>query len=310
MSQTLLKLARQFADSHADPQGIAQTPVPSLRIIRSTRPGYIDCLIARPTICLVLQGCLRETVENRSKESIAGDSLLLTNHAPTLTEVVGASIAEPYVALLIELDLAIVAALKVDMEAANCAIHEVFGLTNTNEELATASLQLMRLVQQRSSMSVLMNALVRELHYWLLIGQHGQIIANLTKPDSTVRQVARAIAVIRNDYAKPLPIDRLAAVAGMSSSAFHQHFRTATDMTPLQYQKTIRLTEARRMMLSDGFKASRAAFSVGYQSVSQFTRDYRRMFGLPPTRDTRESAVARASTRPSGTQLSSMPAFA
>jgi AraC-like DNA-binding protein len=285
MLQTLLTLARQLADSSGDELCVATTPVAWLRVLRTTAARPVSNLISRPTICLVLQGKVRQTLANNVSDIVAGDSLLLTNGTPALTEVTGASIAEPCLALLIEIDLATISSLIVDMEAANAPFGGTPAASNTIEEVVTTAVQLVRLLQQSASMDMLIDPLARALHYWLLAGKHGDGIRGLAKPDNTIRRVARAIATIRSDFAKPLPIDRLAAVAGMSSSAFHQHFRSATSMTPLQYQKQIRLTEARRMMLSGGVKASSAAFSVGYQSISQFTRDYRRMFGLPPVRD-------------------------
>lgn len=309
MSQTLLKLARQFADSNADQQGLAATPVSWLRVLRSTRNGSVSHLIERPTVCLVLQGRMHQTNGNRSYSCSPGDSIVVTNRSPAITEIQAASIAEPCVALFIEVDLSMVSVLVADMEAANCA-NNFQAMPSTNEELATCALQLMRLVMNPSSLGVLLNPLVREVHYWILAGQHGATIRNLSRPDSTVRRVARAIAVIRSEFSRSLPIEHLAAVAGMSSSAFHQHFRAATSMTPLQYQKHIRLTEARRMMLSDGSKASSAAFSVGYQSISQFSRDYSKMFGLPPRRETSRARSAKPAHDGTRVRTTAAQAFA
>jgi AraC-like DNA-binding protein len=125
------------------------------------------------------------------------------------------------------------------------------------------------------------------MHYWLLAGRHGEAIRLLGWPYGHVQRVARAVALLRTEFAKPLPVERLAAMAGMSQSSFHQHFRAVTSLTPLQFQKQLRLIEARRLMLSEGATASSAAFAVGYESVTQFTREYGRMFGLPPVRDTK-----------------------
>ena len=129
------------------------------------------------------------------------------------------------------------------------------------------------------------------------MGRHGAAIRRLGWPDGGAQRVARAVAVLRADYAQPLPVERLAALAGMSPSSFHQHFRSATSLSPLQFQKQLRLIEARRLMLSEGASASHAAFAVGYESVPQFTREYGRLFGLPPVRDTeaaRQTARAAA----------------
>ena len=145
----------------------------------------------------------------------------------------------------------------------------------------------MRLIERPASVPVLRTQLVREMHYWLLTGRHGAAIRRLGWPDGSVQRVARAVAVLRAQFAQPLRVEHLAAVAGMSPASFHQHFRTVTSLSPLQFQKQLRLIEARRLMLSVGMTSSSAAFAVGYQSVSQFTREYGRMFGLPPVRETK-----------------------
>jgi AraC-like DNA-binding protein len=139
----------------------------------------------------------------------------------------------------------------------------------------------MRLLDRPASLPVLRAQLVREMHYWLLAGRHGPAIRRLGWPDSHAQRVARAVAVLRNEFSRPVLVERLADVAGMSPSSFHQHFRNVTSLTPLQFQKQLRLIEARRLMLWEGASASSAAFAVGYESVPQFTREYGRMFGLP-----------------------------
>jgi transcriptional regulator GlxA family with amidase domain len=151
--------------------------------------------------------------------------------------------------------------------------------------VADAALRLVRLMDRPASLPVLQAQLVRELHYWLLAGRHGMAIRSLGWPGGHAPQVARAVALLRTGFARPLPVAQLAAEAGMSPSSFHRHFRAATTLSPLQFQKQLRLIEARRLMLSDGVSASSAAFAVGYESVPQFTREYGRLFGLPPVRD-------------------------
>jgi AraC-like DNA-binding protein len=170
----------------------------------------------------------------------------------------------------------------------------------TDAETADAACRLMRLLERPEAVPVLREQLVREMHYWLLAGRHGPAIRHLCWPDGQVRRVARAVSVLRTEFARPLPVERLAAVAGMSPSSFHQHFRAVTSLSPLQFQKQLRLIEARRLMLSEGVTASSAAYAVGYQSVPQFTREYGRMFGSPPVRDTAEmkSAALAERTRP------------
>ncbi len=119
----------------------------------------------------------------------------------------------------------------------------------------------------------------------LRAGRHGAAIRRFGWPEGHAQRVARAVAVLRAEFAQPLPVERLTAVAGMSLSSFYRHFLAVTSLSPLQFQKQLRLIEARRLMMSEGASASRAAFAVGYESVPQFTREYGRMFGLPPVRD-------------------------
>lgn len=286
MVDTLLTTARRYADEHVDARGVARTPIPSLSVIRATTHGELQYAVSRPLICFVLQGRLRVTMGQRDLEFGAGDSLLLSAHVPTVNHVTRASIVEPFLALMLDLDLAMIANLAAEMSAASSTGRGYVRVERTDVEVATAALQLMQLIRRPVSMSLLQEQVLRELHYWLLAGEHGAAIRSLSKPDSAAPRVARAVAVIRAEFAKPLPVDQLAAIAGMSPSAFHHHFRNVTSLSPLQFQKRLRLTEARRLLLSDGVTASSAAFAVGYQSVSQFTRDYRRMFGLPPVRET------------------------
>jgi AraC-like DNA-binding protein len=287
MTDTLLKAVRRYAEVHADPAGVARTPIPGLTTIRATTPSGLDYAISRPLACLVLQGTKQVTMGNRAFTFSAGDSLLITADVPTLSQITRASIAAPYFSLVLDLDPTVIADLAVEMKAVPIADGAPVRHEPTDAEVTDAALRLMRLIERPASVPVLRTQLVREMHYWLLAGRHGAAIRHLGWPDGPVQRVARAVAVLRAEFAQPLRVARLAAVAGMSPSAFHQHFRTVTSLSPLQFQKRLRLIEARRLMLSDGVSSSSAAFAVGYESVSQFTREYGRMFGLPPVRETK-----------------------
>jgi AraC-like DNA-binding protein len=180
----------------------------------------------------------------------------------------------------------LVADLATEMKAVPADDGRPLHLQPTDDDVADAALRLVRLLDRPASLPVLQAQLVRELHYWLLAGRHGAAIRHLGFPGSHAQRIARAVKAIRADYAAPLTVERLAAIAGMSASTFHQHFRAITSLSPLQFQKQLRLIEARRLMLAEGSPASSAAYAVGYESVSQFNREYRRLFGLPPARDT------------------------
>jgi AraC-like DNA-binding protein len=291
MTDTLLKVVRRYAEVYADPAGVARTPIPGLTIIRATTPSGLDHAISRPLACLVLQGTKQVTMGKRAITFRAGDSLLITADVPTVSQVTRASIAAPYFSLVLDLDPTVIADLAVEMKAVPIADSAPVRHEATDAEVIDAALRLMRLIERPASVPVLRTQLVREMHYWLLAGRHGAAIRHLGWPDGHVQRVARAVAVLRAGFAQPLRVAHLAAVAGMSPSAFHQRFRTVTSLSPLQFQKQLRLIEARRLMLSDGATSSSAAFAVGYESVSQFTREYARMFGLPPVRETKAARV-------------------
>jgi AraC-like DNA-binding protein len=216
--------------------------------------------------------------------------MVIAADLPTLSQVTRADLRAPYYSLVLDLDPSVIEALAGEMALARAERGPPVRVDRTEGEVADAASRLVRLLLDRpSAVPVLQAQLVREMHYWLLAGHHGPTIRNLGLAGGDAQRVARAVAVIRSDYARPLRAQRLADVAGMSLSTFHQHFRAVTSLSPLQFQKQLRLIEARRMMLSDGASASHAAYAVGYESVPQFTREYRRMFGAPPVREIKEA---------------------
>lgn len=290
----LLDIVRRYADNHADRFGAAPTPIPGLSIVRATAPGGLEHAIFRPLVCLLVQGAKQVTAGAHTLAFVAGDSLLVSADVPTISQITRASIDAPYLSLVMELDPAIIAELAGEMSAGAVVAPAPLRVEPTDAEVADAALRLMRLLDRPAAVPVLRAQLVREFHYWVLAGRHGAAIRRLGGPDGHARRVARAVSVLRSDFARPLPVEQLAAVAGMSPSSFHQHFRAATSLSPRQFQKQLRLIEARRLMLSEGASASSAAFEVGYESVPQFTREYGRLFGLPPVRDI---AAARGEAR-------------
>jgi AraC-like DNA-binding protein len=297
MTDTLLSAVRRYTDANANPAGMALTPISGLVTIRATAPSELIHAVSRPLVCLVLQGRKQVVMGANSYGFGAGDSMLITADVPTVSQITKASAAEPYLSLVLELDPLVIADMAEKMKADPGSIGAPIRIEPTDAEVADAALRLMKMLERPVPTSVLHGILVSELHYWLLAGRHGSAIRRLGWQDSHAQRIGRAVAAMRADYAQPLWVDRLAAIAGMSPSSFHQHFRAVTSLSPLQFQKQLRLIEARRLMRSEGASASAAAFAVGYESVPQFTREYGRMFGLPPARDTdaaREWAVAAA----------------
>ncbi|MEH2513647.1 AraC-like DNA-binding protein [Nitrobacteraceae bacterium AZCC 1564] len=291
----LLNAVRNYAEDHADQSGIARTPIRGLSMVRATGRGGIARSLPRPLVCLVVQGAKHVTLGAKGTTVEAGDSMLMSAGAPTVSQVISASSSRPYFAIAMELDPALTAELSAEIvERQPSGIVPVAQSRRADAEVLDSALRLVRLLEHPDAVPVLSSQTIREMHYWLLIGRHGPAIQALDRLDSSHNKVSRAVALLRAEFARPVTIKRLADAAGMSPSAFHRHFKAATSLTPMQFQKQLRLREARRIMMSEAASASAAAFSVGYESVSQFTREYRRAFGLPPARDV-EAAKVRSS---------------
>ncbi|MGJ5051314.1 AraC family transcriptional regulator N-terminal domain-containing protein [Bradyrhizobium oligotrophicum] len=282
---SLLNAVSRYTAVHADTAGIARTPIPGLTTVRATAPSELVYAISRPLVCLVVQGSKQVTMGLQGLTFSAGDSLIITADVPTVSQITRASRAAPYLSLVLELDSALIAELMLQMDGTTATDGLAVRVEPTDAEVTDAALRLMRLLDRPAGLQVLQAQLLREMHYWLLAGRHGAAIRRLGGPDSHAQRIARAVALLRAEFTHTLPVERLAAVAGMSLSAFHQHFRRHTSLSPLQFHKQLRLIEARRLMLAEGISASSAAFAVGYESVPQFTREYRRLFGRPPVQD-------------------------
>jgi AraC-like DNA-binding protein len=286
--ESLKQAVRTYAGRHANGDGLALTPVPGLRMMCVETPAGDLHSVYRPLVCLILQGAKRMIVGREERVFAAGQSVIVSADMPVVGRIVQASPSEPYLAVAVELEMAILREVAAQLggvraqdSSETCTL---FGEDTGAATLDCAS-RLMRLMDRPDAIALLRPGIMRELHYWLLSGQHGAALRSLAAPDSAVSRLAAAIAILRAEYRSRIPVERLAAAAAMSFTAFHKHFKHMTSLTPGQYQKRLRLIEARRLMLDEGFSASSAAFEVGYESVSQFTREYARMFQATPKRD-------------------------
>ena len=239
-------------------------------------------------MCLILKGAKQMTVGREERVFCAGQSVIVSADMPVVGRIVQASPSEPYLAVAVELEMTILRELAAQLGGVRpqrpSESRTLFAQDTEAATLDCAS-RLMRLLDRPDAAPLLRPGIMRELHYWLLSGEHGAALRALADPDSHASRLAAAIAILRAEYRSRMPIERLAAAAAMSLTAFHKHFKHMTSLTPGQYQKRLRLIEARRIMLDEGFSASSAAFEVGYESVSQFTREYGRLFQAPPKRD-------------------------
>ncbi|HFZ8993345.1 TPA: AraC family transcriptional regulator N-terminal domain-containing protein [Citrobacter freundii] len=286
MRDALFTLCRQYADAHADRSGVAVTPVAGMTIVRALHPGELQAAVARPLIAMLLQGRKCVTTGNGTFEYGPGEAMVIAADVPTISQITQASLRHPYYSLVLEFDPAMLRELQ-NMAPARQDAGACVGIEPLNNEVTEAAYRLAKLFTQPEAMAVLGEGLRRELHYWLLCSVHGAAIRALGVADSYSGRISRAVAILRKDFMHTIRVEDLADAADMSVSVFHHHFRSITTVSPLQFQKQLRLIHARRMMLTEGAAIAQAAWAVGYASVSQFTREYARMYGSPPGRDRR-----------------------
>jgi AraC-like DNA-binding protein len=302
----LKRAVQEYAGRHANGDGLVLTRVPGLRMMCVHAPTGPMRSIYRPLVCLILQGSKRMAVGSHESMFSEGASVIVTGDVPVSGTVVTASRAEPYLAIAVELDVGLLRELAADMHSSStdCNAVDVVPLFTQSMDGAAldCALRLVHLLDQPEAIPFLHPSIMRELHYWLLVGKHGAVLRTLARPDSIASRLAPSIALLRSEFRSRLPVSRLADAAAMSPTAFHMRFKKLTLMTPIQFQKRLRLIEARRLLVHEGSSASQAAFDVGYESISQFTREYARMFGAPPKRDSL-SAAYRGEHRGSGSMV-------
>ncbi|PZU11585.1 AraC family transcriptional regulator [Sphingomonas sp.] len=271
---------------HAPHTGMAGTNVPRLTLIRANGPSEPVPAVYEASLCLIAQGAKSVSLGDRKVVYDAARYLLVSVDLPLVGHVLEASADAPYLCCKIDLDQSALADLIV-AEGGAGPRHDLSALAvyPGDPDLIDAACRLVRLLDRPESIATLAPLIEREILYRLLTGPHGPMLRHLASVDSHIGQVGRAIATIRNGFHTQLRIDDIASAAGMSPSSLHAHFKAITRMTPLDYQKQLRLQEARRLMLVAGASAGSAGFAVGYDSPSQFSREYRRLFGAPPRQD-------------------------
>ncbi|GGF46375.1 AraC family transcriptional regulator [Azorhizobium oxalatiphilum] len=278
----------RHAQAHANADGLTLTPVPGLRMMHVTVPRGELHSIYRPLICLILQGTKRLTIGNEMRLVTAGQSVIVSADLPVVGQIVTARPEAPYMAIAVELEMSLLREVTAQAGAAPgqrlAAARTVF-TEDTDAHVLGCAARLMELLARPEAVPLLRPGLMMELHYWLLAGRHGAELRALAAPESHASRLAAAIAILREAFRERVPVERLARAAGMGVTAFHQHFKRMTSLSPGQFQQRLRLIEARRLMLDEGHSATQAAFAVGYESVSQFTREYGRLFQLSPRRD-------------------------
>ena len=265
------------------------TQVAGLTLFRATERGPQVNTMYRPTLCVVAQGKKQVVLGERLFEYDASNYMIVTVDVPVSGCIVEADEERPYLALSVDLDPLCVADLLLltDPSAAAARDHRgaALAVSPLGDDLLDPVARLLRLLDQPGDIPVLAPLVQREIHYRLLQGEQGGLLRQAAVAGSHLSQIGRAADWIRAHYAEPVSVETLAAQAGMSVTSFHRHFKAITMMSPLQYRTQIRLQEARRLMLIDSQDAGKIGLDAGYESPSQFSRDYRRMFGMPPAAD-------------------------
>ncbi len=301
MVQDLASAIEHFADQNALQDGVFDTKLPGVSIVRRTKAGGEQYEIQRPLLCLVVQGAKEILVAGKARTVCAGTSWVINGDKPTVTRIVSASPDEPYLAFAMNLNPAIISEMVVSagshFSQSDKSTNFYKNENSTKGEVEDTARRMIHLHKHDGSISVLAPSLIQEMHHWLIMGEHGPNIRPLGFREGHRFRIQRAVDTVRAEFRSTLTVGKLAEIAGMSQSTFHHHFKEQTSLTPIQFQKQIRLIEARHIMATKGASVSEAAFNVGFESVSQFSRDYRRLFGLPPLRDVK-GIRARAKLQP------------
>lgn len=263
-------------------------PLPGLHLYRHSMPLERVYSVVDPSVCVVAQGC---------KEFLLGETryrydpfhyLLSTVDLPSIGQIVEASKERPFLSLRLSLDPGMVSSVMLEagyIPAGKPAAVRAIDVSILDANLLDAITRLIRLLDAPDEAPVLLPLIMREVVYRLLMGEQGIRLRYLARLGEGASPIVRAVERLRQDFDKPLRVAQLAQELGMSVSGFHQHFKALTALSPLQFQKRLRLQEARRLMLSEDHDAASAAYRVGYQNASHFNREYKSLFGVPPMRD-------------------------
>ncbi|WP_124407895.1 AraC family transcriptional regulator [Pseudomonas sp. R4-39-08] len=264
-----------------------ETGIPRVAMVQGKIPEHLLAAVYDPMINVILQGSKSMTVGDRTLRYDPATYFVMSIDLPAVGAVHPAATGEPYLAVSLTLDPAVLSTLFADLPKPATRIDNRpgFSVASVTPDLMDAWVRMLRLMGDPDAIAALAPAYEREIIFRVLQGPHGWMLREIAVPDTAMARVNLAIQWIRRDFAETLRVERLAERASMSVSAFHRHFKAVTNLSPLQYQKRVRLLHARTLMVAGAKSVMAAAFEVGYESATQFSRDYARLFGLPPARD-------------------------
>nr|WP_315219346.1 AraC family transcriptional regulator [uncultured Duganella sp.] len=271
-----------------------ETGIPRVAMVQGEIPEHLLAAVYDPMINLILTGSKTMTVGERTFHYDPATYFVMSVGLPAVGAVHPAATGEPYLAVSLTLDPAIVAALIRDLPVDVCRTlsGSGFSVAPVNGELLDAWVRMLRLIDRPDEIAVLAPAYEREILFRVLQGPLGWMLRDVASPDTALSRIGVAIDWIRRNFTEQIRVEALADMAALSVSAFHRHFKAVTALSPLQYQKRIRLLHARSQLIAGQGSATSIAFSVGYESPNQFSREYARLFGLPPSKDLVNAARA------------------
>lgn len=298
----------EMLSRHAPADGTFPCPLPGVSLLRSSTPTMPMPVVYEPTLCIVAQGRKRAVLGATTFIYDAATYLIASVDLPVMGSVIEASAERPYLCLRLDLDMTALGELAIRHPATGPEAEGLpvgIALNRTTPALLDAATRLLGLLDTPDDIEALAPLTISEILYRLLTGDSAATIRQMACADSRLNHVARAIVWMRAHFREACPIETLAELAGMSRSTFHAHFRAITSMSPLEFRTHLRMQEAQRLMVGEGMDAASAGFSVGYGSPSQFSRDYTRIFGMPPARHAgRVRSIVE--TRPGSQELASM----
>jgi AraC-like DNA-binding protein len=264
-----------------------ETGIPRVAMVQGKIPEHMLAAVYEPMVNVILQGSKSMTVGDRTLRYDPATYFVMSIDLPAVGSVHPAVSGEPYLAVSLTLDPAVLSTLFADLPepASRVESHPGFSVASVTTELMDSWVRMLRLMGEPDAIAALAPVYEREIIFRVLQGPHGWMLRDIAAPDTAMARVNMAIQWIRRDFATSIGVERLAERAAMSVSAFHRHFKAVTNLSPLQYQKRVRLLHARTLMVANAKSVMAAAVEVGYESATQFSRDYARVFGLPPGRD-------------------------
>ena len=280
-SSDIARTIAQFAPA----DGITETSIPGLRLYRASNPVPRNPVVYQPAICLIAQGGKRIYFGDAERSYDPDNYLINSVTMPVEAEVINVEEGKPYLGLSLDIDSYLVSQLLIDMEQQNSIplkeADEIILSTATTDPLQNSFQRLLNCLANEMDRKVLAPTIRREIFYEVLKGPHGDILRNCVSNHAGANRIAPVVHYIEENFHQPLDVDTIARFAGMSSSTLHDHFKQITSMSPMQFVKSLRLHRAHSLLLS-GSQATEASYQVGYNSPSQFSREFKRFFGAPP----------------------------